>query len=616
MDHSCASNGPTVPGQKDSSAIDWKAKLSSLTQAVVQINGTGSLESVLVNLVTTACKQVGWAMGSIMSISAEHGFAYVMARHDPNLLQRELRDRWELATSPSLMALQRNQQIYIRDARESAEFPAYRIEAFERDYRSVLVVPMNCADFEGRPMVLSLLSRQVSEISEDDQAILDMVVQLGVAAVEQERRVQAARQEAARQEKALSAHKSLLDHALADNSVPLLCKLLENLLQTPVVVVDFTVSQVVGGRTPDPARFDDETWQAEVRRVYGTQIAKIAREAAERATQAQTMIALHNGADTLQLAARIQPLVVDADKVGAMVIFTQVREPDILELMILDSARFALSVVMMRNFIRFRFEKRSQAELFFEVIERRWRDKADLLMRAQRQGLDFSRRQQMLIVDFESSGHEFSSMAINLHRALSQAVQAPAKGISVLAVDGAMICLCPVGPENSQAEMHKLAQRAARELSAYLDKPPVVVLSAVCADLPDYAEAWERSRRVVAIARSMGKFGALSMQDFGPMPMLAAAAGVDEVRLFLDDVLGQIIEYDREKGTPYLETLEIFLREQGRSQATADAMGLHVTTLRYRLKRIEELFGINVEAPERRFAVDLAIRLYKMIAPE
>ena len=63
-----------------------------------------------------------------------------------------------------------------------------------------------------------------------------------------------------------------------------------------------------------------------------------------------------------------------------------------------------------------------------------------------------------------------------------------------------------------------------------------------------------------------------------------------------------------------MQTLEIYLRERGRSQSAADALGLHVTTLRYRLKRIEDLFGINIEAPESRFSVELAIRMHQMIA--
>jgi purine catabolism regulator len=118
---------------------------------------------------------------------------------------------------------------------------------------------------------------------------------------------------------------------------------------------------------------------------------------------------------------------------------------------------------------------------------------------------------------------------------------------------------------------------------------------------------------MIRIARSFGRTGALSGQDFGPLPMLVAASDVADVRSFVQDSVGTIAEHDREHGTPYLETLSVYLREGCRSQACADAMGLHVTTLRYRLTRIQELFGIDVETPEKRFAVELAIRLHGVI---
>ena len=82
---------------------------------------------------------------------------------------------------------------------------------------------------------------------------------------------------------------------------------------------------------------------------------------------------------------------------------------------------------------------------------------------------------------------------------------------------------------------------------------------------------------------------------------------------FLQESVGAIAEHDRENGTPYLETLSTYLQEGCRSQACADTMGLHVTTLRYRLSRIQELFGVDVETPEKRFAVELAIRLHGVI---
>ena len=118
---------------------------------------------------------------------------------------------------------------------------------------------------------------------------------------------------------------------------------------------------------------------------------------------------------------------------------------------------------------------------------------------------------------------------------------------------------------------------------------------------------------MIRIGRSFGLTGALSSQDFGPLPMLVAASEVSDVRNFVQESVGAIARHDLENGTPYLETLSTYLQEGCRSQACADTMGLHVTTLRYRLARIQELFGVDVETPEKRFAVELAIRLYQVI---
>lgn len=42
-------------------------------------------------------------------------------------------------------------------------------------------------------------------------------------------------------------------------------------------------------------------------------------------------------------------------------------------------------------------------------------------------------------------------------------------------------------------------------------------------------------------------------------------------------------------------------------------MSLHVTTLRYRLTRIQELFGIDPEPPDTRFALELALKMHGLI---
>ncbi|QPC89363.1 helix-turn-helix domain-containing protein [Mesorhizobium sp. INR15] len=593
--------------------MDHQSQILSLRDAASLINSGGDLSTVLRDLVLAACRHAKWTMGSIMSIDAPHGHAFVIVRHDPTLIQRPLPDRWELATSPSIIALQRNEPVYIRDARVSEEFSGYRREAFERDYRSVLVMPMNCRDDEGRPMVLSVVSREIMEVTAHDLAFIGMIVHLGEIAVEKQHKLREEKHAAERLQQALQAHTSLLQQALAEASVPSLAGKISDLLPNPIVVVDFTANLIVAGHTPSEAHFDDAAWQLAATSSLHRQIIKAARAAVDQAQREAHTLFLDDGVRRLRLTAKIEPLSVDAEAVGALVIFTAQRPFSQLELLLLDSAKFALSVQMMRSFIRFRFETRTLTDLFLEIVEQRWHDANDVLQRAQRLDIDLRSPRQMIVIDLPAQSKRGAGYSLDPHHAVIRLMQQNSVPAGIVAVENGLVCLIPAELGGDPERVNKLLHKIAEELGRYFDQEPFVVLSGVCAMLSDYPAAWDRCRRMIRIGRSFGRTGVFASQDFGPLPMLVAAAEVEDVRGFVHESIGAIAEHDREHGTPYMDTLFAYLREGCRSQACADSIGLHVTTLRYRLSRIQELFGIDLDTPERRFAVELAIRLRGVI---
>jgi DNA-binding PucR family transcriptional regulator len=592
--------------------VDHQSQILSLRDAASLINSGGDLHSVLRDLVLAACRHAKWTLGSIMSIDAPHGQAYVIVRHDPTLIQRTLPDRWELATSPSIVALNRNEPVYIRDARVSEEFPGYRREAYERDYRSVLVMPMNCVDEDGRPMVLTVVSREITEVTAGDIAFIGMIVHLGEIAVEKQHRLRQEKQAGERLQRALLAHTSLLKHALSEGSVVSLAEKITELLPNPVVVIDFHANLIVAGRSPSEAHFDAASWQQAVNGTLNRQIFKVARSSSE-ARQIETLF-IDDGKRRLNLPVRVEPLTIDDEVVGALMIFPTPRESGQLDQMLLDSTKFALSVQMMRSFVRFRFETRSLTELFLEVVERRWRDEADIVGRARRLGVNLTVPHRMIVVDFAEQTNEDNSTGLaDPHHALVRLLRQVGVAGTVVAVEGGLVCLFAEDGGQDATRVGKLPNRIAEELGRYFEREPAVLVSEICAALADYPTAWERCSRMIRIGRSFGRTGVFAGQDFGPLPMLVAAAEAPDVRNFVEKSVGALIAHDRKHGTPYLDTLFAYLREGCRSQACADAIGLHVTTLRYRLSRIEELFGIRLDMPEQRFAVELAIRLSGII---
>jgi DNA-binding PucR family transcriptional regulator len=56
-------------------------------------------------------------------------------------------------------------------------------------------------------------------------------------------------------------------------------------------------------------------------------------------------------------------------------------------------------------------------------------------------------------------------------------------------------------------------------------------------------------------------------------------------------------------------TLAAWLSRPGQRKAVAHELGVHPQTVRYRVGRLRELFGESLEDPERRFELELALRL-------
>lgn len=592
--------------------LDHRSLLRALRDAASLINSSGDLDTMLHHLVYAACHHGTWAMGAVMAIDRDNGYAHVLARHDPTLIPNRLENRWALATSPALVALTRNEPVVIADAFASEEFPGYRQEAHQRGYRTVVVLPMGCSDDAGRPMVLTAQSRSVVEVTEEDLAFLGTIVHLGAIAVDKAHRLRAEHEAAERLQRVLAVNASLMEQVLADGDVASAAAMIGGVFPDPIAVVDLTANMVVTGRSPRPEVLDDAAWQAATRSTLARPLVKAARAAVDQPRDAPWDLLLEHGAGRFKVAARIEPLVIDREAVGALMVFPRSDAVGDLDHLLLDSAKFALSVQLMRGFIRFRAEAQTLTDLVSEIVEQRWRDPADVAARALRLGFDLAMPARLVAIELPGPRRAGVAAGIDLLRSVARIAQEQHAGAVTVALDDLVLCRLPAEGD-SEEPARKLMRRVAEEARLVLDDTPILVASKLCPGLADHPAAWAQCRRMIDLARRFKRRGVLTAQDFGPFPVLLSAADTEEVQGFVDGAIGAVARHDRKHGTAYVETLSRYLDQGCRTQACADAMGLHVTTLRYRLARIQELFGIELDTPERRFSLELAIRLHAMV---
>ncbi|MCU1595595.1 MAG: PucR C-terminal helix-turn-helix protein [Frankiales bacterium] len=71
----------------------------------------------------------------------------------------------------------------------------------------------------------------------------------------------------------------------------------------------------------------------------------------------------------------------------------------------------------------------------------------------------------------------------------------------------------------------------------------------------------------------------------------------------------RLVEHDRVHGGDLLETLRAYFIAVGDVKAAAASLGLHYNTVRYRLKRAQEVAGLDLTDPDQRLLAELQVRL-------
>ncbi len=117
-----------------------------------------------------------------------------------------------------------------------------------------------------------------------------------------------------------------------------------------------------------------------------------------------------------------------------------------------------------------------------------------------------------------------------------------------------------------------------------------------------------RHTRRLAAARRAGRAHVVTSDEIHSHALLLATVPDGVRRSFRDRLLGPLQEYDAEHHSDLVRTLAAFLDNSGSWSRCAGRLHLHVNTLRYRIRRIEELTGRDLSTLEDRVDFFLALR--------
>jgi DNA-binding PucR family transcriptional regulator len=139
-----------------------------------------------------------------------------------------------------------------------------------------------------------------------------------------------------------------------------------------------------------------------------------------------------------------------------------------------------------------------------------------------------------------------------------------------------------------------------------------VGISHVCQGAASFRAGFEEAQHALLGASVIrGKPAVMTYEELGPYKYLLRMPIDSAMRDQHRDAVTRIAEYDRQRQTALLRTLEEFLRRRGNISATAEALYVHPNTLRQRLRRIQELSGIDLRKDDW-LLVEIAVKMVKL----
>ncbi len=584
-------------------------KFGSVAEIARLINSSNDLPAVLNRIVTAVCQHSSWASSGIMAVNRKAGLSELVVRFDPRLDPATNPPiSWKLEELATMRVIETNQPVIIPDAQVCDEFLAYKNDFRLRGYHTVVIMPLGTADQLGREMTIAVHAREVVDVSETELAFLVTVTQLASIAVEKAKRVLIEQDRAQRLRRTIEISTELMENVLAEDSMDAVVGMVASVLPYPLIIADLAAGTFNVRRSPAPKSLSEGEWKRIVSQHLGSAITELVRTAAASGQKTGRPLTVGYGGLT-ELQPVIEPLQVNDETVGGLMIFPPGNAIDDLDGVLVHAARLALDVQLMRDHVRFRSEANSIAELLRTLFTGPPRHPGEVIARARRLGVSLPGPARLVAIGFPGEAVEAGEPRLSgLQLSLARRVAELRPGAAVI-IDDDPVIFAPVSAKEEPAAWEAFVRGVIATVETHVRARPIAAESRVCRRLADYREARLECGRVLTLARMFGKTGRASQADFGPFAVLLSAVDQPSARAFVRGTIGAIEEYDLRHQTQLLRTLAEFVRDGCRYQACADRMGIHVSTLRYRLSRLEDLFGVDLEQPDSVFGLTLALRL-------
>ena len=587
---------PHVPAPEDAPADERRI----LYEIIRTVSSSVDLERVLDAIVNLVTERTRAHATLVFMVEGPRNMLVLRAVSDERYRDQVGRASMAIGEGLAGWVAAHRQPIFIAEDALADPRVKYFPEFEEEKYQSIVSVPLIAPD-ERVIGVIALHAEAPRVFTADDAAFVTHSASLVASAIANARLYEAARHRVRELERLSALSSDVSAAASLDELLPSAADKARSLLHADALHIYLM------------ERGDRLLHHASLPADSEAPAATIVADLAELRRQGLTTAAAHNalvralgefaiGSDTL-----LTPMIADGDLVGAIVAHSAGGRPfdeDDLDLAASIAAQLAVGIKKIR-LIEGLEERNLIQDFFADLTAGRTAD--GVAGRARRLGCDLAvPKAAVVVIGDRDADEETVVQALDrLHHALTRTLP----GVLIDLRDAELVALVPlVGSDE-----HDLVRRLDMALGDRGQRLPLIIgVSNAAVGAEAITVALEEARQAATAGPVIHEGPAVvTYDDLGPYAYLLRIPRDASQRDRRREALRRLREYDEQRQAQLTRTLEEYLRRRGNISATAQALYLHPNTLRQRLRRIEELTGIDVKRDDW-LTIEIGLKLLRL----
>lgn len=291
-------------------------------------------------------------------------------------------------------------------------------------------------------------------------------------------------------------------------------------------------------------------------------------------------------------------------------------------------AKTALLLCLQKRLAKTEAERRYRDEFVQDILYKNLRHEKEVWNRARIFNWDLKGSHRIVILDIDNYKHHFEDNRINESAPLLEKVKQRIYNISITlmrsrfkdvpytAMSDFLCFIIPTGDssqEQQKKELTSLLASIQKEIQTKTHFTVTVGIGNERDNIFECHESFIEAKKALEMIRiNCGPGHLVFWDELGVYKLLGNLCQTKEAEVFLNEYIGSLLEYDKRKNGGLVKTLEALIRNNWEMKVTAGELSIHYNTLKYRLKRISEMTGFDIQNSEKRLDFALSLKLYQM----